>query len=94
MKIAAIDVFEDEPIYDTNNWALQMENVLCTPHLGYVEKNGYEYYFELVFKNVVDFFKRETGKYFIIYLYIYYDKSNFRKDSHILLKENNDRNIS
>ena len=53
---AAIDVFENEPIYDTNHWALQMGNVLCTPHLGYVEKNGYEYYFGLAFKNIVDFF--------------------------------------
>ncbi|MCB0168407.1 MAG: D-2-hydroxyacid dehydrogenase family protein [Anaerolineae bacterium] len=53
---AALDVYEQEPIYDPNYWALTMPNVLCTPHLGYVERLGYEYYFGVAFQNVVDFF--------------------------------------
>lgn len=53
---AAIDVYETEPVYDKNFWALNMDNVICTPHLGYVEKRGYEYYFGQAFQNVVDFF--------------------------------------
>jgi D-3-phosphoglycerate dehydrogenase len=32
-----------------------MENVLATPHLGYVEKDSYELYFRIAFQNVVDF---------------------------------------
>lgn len=54
---AAIDVYETEPIYDSNHWALKMDNVLCTPHLGYVEMNGYELYFGKAFENIVDFFE-------------------------------------
>ena len=34
---------------------LRMDNVLATPHLGYVEKNSYELYFKIAFQNVVDF---------------------------------------
>jgi D-3-phosphoglycerate dehydrogenase len=52
---AALDVFPEEPIYDANDHLLQMPNVLCTPHLGYVEKNGYELYFGKAFENVVNF---------------------------------------
>ncbi len=54
---AALDVYEQEPIYDVNYWALTIPNVLCTPHLGYVEMHGYEYYFGVAFQNVVNFFK-------------------------------------
>lgn len=53
---AALDVFPEEPIYDTHYNLLQMPNVLCTPHLGYVEQNGYELYFSKAFENVVNFF--------------------------------------
>ena len=53
---AALDVYEQEPIYDPNYWALTMPNVLCTPHMGYVERRGYEYYFGVAFQNVVNFF--------------------------------------
>lgn len=54
---AALDVYESEPIYDKNYWSLKMDNVLCTPHLGYVEKNGYELYFGKAFENINNFFK-------------------------------------
>lgn len=53
---AALDVFETEPVYDKDYWALKMENVLCTPHLGYVEMRGYEYYFSQAFGNIVQYF--------------------------------------
>ncbi|NMH26751.1 D-2-hydroxyacid dehydrogenase family protein [Flavobacterium silvaticum] len=53
--LAGIDVYEDEPIYDKNYDLLQLENVICTPHLGYVEKNGYELYFGKAFENVINF---------------------------------------
>lgn len=53
--MAAIDVYESEPIFDPNYPLLQLPNVLCTPHIGYVEKNGYERLFRLAFENIVAF---------------------------------------
>jgi D-3-phosphoglycerate dehydrogenase len=52
---AGLDVYEDEPVYDTNFELLKMPNVVCTPHLGYVEKGGYELYFGKAFENIVAF---------------------------------------
>ena len=40
--MAAIDVFEEEPMRDTDHPLLHMDNVICTPHLGYVELNQYD----------------------------------------------------
>lgn len=54
-SFAGIDVYEEEPIYDKNFELLKMNNVVCTPHLGYVEKSGYELYFEKAFENVLNF---------------------------------------
>lgn len=51
---AAIDVFETEPV-PAKHPLLQMENVLATPHLGYVEQDSYEIYFRTAFQNIVDF---------------------------------------
>ncbi len=39
---AGIDVFETEPVLRANHPLLKMKNVVCTPHLGYVEKATYE----------------------------------------------------
>lgn len=52
---AALDVYESEPVLDSNYALLQMPNVICTPHLGYVEKNGYEQLFKLAFENIIAF---------------------------------------
>lgn len=44
---AALDVYEEEPVRD--HPFLHMDNVLCTPHLGYVEQDSYELYFGSAF---------------------------------------------
>jgi D-3-phosphoglycerate dehydrogenase len=39
---AAVDVYEDEPVLGAMHPLIGMENALCTPHLGYVERDYYE----------------------------------------------------
>ncbi|KAA5931629.1 D-2-hydroxyacid dehydrogenase family protein [Pantoea sp. Bo_2] len=58
---AALDVYEDEPIYNSRHPYLQMPNVLCTPHLGYVEKDSYALYFRTAFDNVVRYFSGDRS---------------------------------
>ena len=49
---AAVDVFEDEPVLGANHPLLALPNALCTPHLGYVERDNYERYFGLAFEQI------------------------------------------
>lgn len=52
--MAAVDVFESEPILQGHP-LLRMENAVCTPHIGYVEQDSYETYFGAAFDNVINF---------------------------------------
>jgi D-3-phosphoglycerate dehydrogenase len=51
--MAAVDVCEDEPLTDTNHPLLNMPNVVCTPHIGYVSREEYEIQFSDIFDQIV-----------------------------------------
>jgi D-3-phosphoglycerate dehydrogenase len=50
--MAAVDVYEEEPVLDTQHPLLAMENVVCTPHVGYVTREEYETQFAEIFDQV------------------------------------------
>ncbi len=52
---AALDVFEEEPLTDTAHPLLNMENVVCTPHIGYVANDEYEVQFTEIFGQIVSY---------------------------------------
>ncbi len=54
--LAAVDVFESEPILQ-GHALLRLENCVCTPHIGYVEQDSYEMYLGAAFDNVVNFIR-------------------------------------
>jgi D-3-phosphoglycerate dehydrogenase len=56
--MAAVDVFESEPILQGHP-LLRLENAVCTPHIGYVELDSYELYFGAAFDNVIAFIRNE-----------------------------------
>lgn len=39
---AAVDVYEEEPVVGANHPLLKLRNALCTPHLGYAERESFE----------------------------------------------------
>ncbi len=51
--MAAVDVFESEPLRDTTHPLLHMPNVLATPHLGYVTSDEYEVQFSEIFDQIL-----------------------------------------
>jgi D-3-phosphoglycerate dehydrogenase len=50
--MAAVDVYEEEPMRDTTHPLLNMANVVCTPHLGYVSREEYELQFADIFEQI------------------------------------------
>jgi D-3-phosphoglycerate dehydrogenase len=50
--MAAVDVFEEEPLLDRQYPLLTMDNVLCTPHIGYVTVEEYELQFGEIFDQI------------------------------------------
>jgi len=53
--MAAVDVYEEEPMRDVNYALLTMENVVCTPHIGYVTRDEYELQFAEIFDQITAF---------------------------------------
>jgi D-3-phosphoglycerate dehydrogenase len=52
-RMAAVDVYEDEPVLDTRHPLLTLDNVVCTPHIGYVTRDEYEIQFADIFGQIV-----------------------------------------
>ena len=51
--MAAVDVYEREPLTDPRDPLLTMDNVVCTPHIGYVTRDEYELQFTDIFDQIV-----------------------------------------
>ncbi|HTE14949.1 MAG TPA: D-2-hydroxyacid dehydrogenase family protein [Burkholderiales bacterium] len=50
---AAIDVYESEPVLNREHPLVNMPNVICTPHLGYVTWETYELYYDAAVSNIL-----------------------------------------
>lgn len=53
--MAAVDVYEKEPVVEGDHPLLHMPNVICTPHIGYVSQEEYEIQFSDIFDQIVAF---------------------------------------
>ena len=53
--MAAVDVYEDEPMRDVNHPLCTLPNVVCTPHIGYVTREEYELQFSDIFDQILAF---------------------------------------
>jgi D-3-phosphoglycerate dehydrogenase / 2-oxoglutarate reductase len=51
--MAAVDVYEEEPVLDQGYPLFVLDNVVCTPHLGYVTRDEYEVQFADIFDQIV-----------------------------------------
>ena len=52
-RLAAVDVYDEEPALGADRPLLAMENVVCTPHIGYVTRDEYELQFTDIFDQIV-----------------------------------------
>jgi D-3-phosphoglycerate dehydrogenase len=55
--MAALDVYESEPLLDPEYPLLTMDNVVCTPHIGYVSRDEYEIQFADIFEQIIAYAK-------------------------------------
>jgi D-3-phosphoglycerate dehydrogenase len=51
--VAAVDVYEKEPVLDTRYPLFAMDSIVCTPHIGYVTREEYEVQFSDIFDQIV-----------------------------------------
>ena len=51
--MAAVDVYEDEPLRDPGHPLLALDNVVCTPHIGYVTRDEYQLQFSDIFDQIL-----------------------------------------
>ena len=51
--LAAVDVYENEPVLNGDHPLLELPNVVCTPHIGYVSQEEYEVQFSDIFDQIV-----------------------------------------
>jgi D-3-phosphoglycerate dehydrogenase len=52
---AAVDVYDDEPVLGGDHPLLKMDNAVCTPHLGYVDRDTYEKYYGAAVDGILAF---------------------------------------
>lgn len=57
---AAVDVYEAEPVLGAQHPLVKHPRALCTPHIGYVERDNYELYFGTAFDNLNAFASGQT----------------------------------
>jgi D-3-phosphoglycerate dehydrogenase len=59
--MAAVDVYEKEPLRDAGDPLLAMDNVVATPHIGYVTRDEYELQFTDIFDQILDYAAGRPG---------------------------------
>ena len=57
--MAAVDVYEKEPVRDTDHPLFAFPNVICTPHIGYVTEDEWEIQFNEIFDQILAY---DAGK--------------------------------
>jgi D-3-phosphoglycerate dehydrogenase len=53
--MAAVDVYEEEPVLGGRHPLLSMDNAICLPHLGYVEHDGLQHMFSNIFDQILGY---------------------------------------